>query len=301
MVPASNQVYKGVLFAVLATFIWSGNFIVARGVINDIPPITLAFFRWLCATIIILPFAWKSFTREKDKVTSRLHYFFWTSLFGVAIFNTFLYIAAHTTSAINMALIGTCSSPVFSIILAAIFLRERITTFSIIGILMCLAGVILLLVQGSLTRLINFEFTSGDIWVLGAAIFFAGYNIMVRKRPPGMHANTFLLVTFFIGTLQLLPFYVWEANHTAPVAWSGNLFLAVLYLGLGASVIAFLLWNSAIVKLGAGRTAMFGNLIPLFSSIEAVLILNEALSMIHLIAGTIIISGVVIANLKKYK
>jgi drug/metabolite transporter (DMT)-like permease len=198
-----------------------------------------------------------------------------------------------------MALIGTCSSPVFSIILAAIFLKEKITALRVAGMAMCLVGVALLLVRGSWERLMNFQFTSGDIWVLGAAIFFAGYNIMVRKKPAGISAYTFLFITFCLGTIQLLPFYVWESLNTEPIAWTDNLFLVVLYLGLGTSVIAFLLWNFSIAKLGAGRTALFGNLIPLFSSIEAVFILNEELTMIHLIAGLIIIAGVIIANMRR--
>jgi drug/metabolite transporter (DMT)-like permease len=99
----------------------------------------------------------------------------------------------------------------------------------------------------------------------------------------------------------LLPFYVWEARQSVPIEWTGNLILAVLYLGLGTSVIAFLLWNISIARLGAARTALFGNLIPLFSSLEAVLLLNEEVTFFHLVSGLMIVIGLVIANIKNYE
>jgi drug/metabolite transporter (DMT)-like permease len=161
-----------------------------------------------------------------------------------------------------------------------------------------LVGIIYLVVRGSFERLLNFHFTAGDLWVLGAAVFFAGYNVLVRKKPNAISPIVFLFITFLMGSILLLPFYFWEAKNNPPIEWTTNLFLIVLYLGLGTSVIAFLLWNSAIAKLGAARTALFGNLIPLFSSLEAVWLLNEDITIIHLISGLFIIVGLVIANLK---
>jgi drug/metabolite transporter (DMT)-like permease len=294
-----NKIYTGIAFAIVACIVWSGNFIVARAFIKDVPPVALSFFRWSTGTLILLPFTIKQLWKEKDLILQHKQYFFWTSVFGVAIFNTFLYIAAHTTSAINMALIGTCSSPIFSVFLAAVFLRERVTALRIIGMLVMLAGIIFLLVKGSWERLTTFHFTTGDLWVLGAAVFFAGYNIMVRKKPQGVTPMVFLFTTFFIGSMVLLPFYLWEKQHTAPVEWTTNLTLAVLYLGLGTSVIAFLLWNISISRLGAARTALFGNLIPLFSSIEALLLLHEEITPFHLISGVLIVIGLIIANFKR--
>jgi drug/metabolite transporter (DMT)-like permease len=295
----TNKVYTGIAFAILACIVWSGNFIVARAFINDVPPIALSFFRWSVATLILLPFAAKQLYKERHIISQNKSYFLFTSLFGVAIFNTFLYIAAHTTSAINMALIGTCSSPIFAVFLAAIFLREKVTALRIAGMLVMLTGIIFLVVKGSWQRLTNFHFTTGDLWVLGAAVFFAGYNIMVRKKPKEVSAIVFLFTTFLIGSTALLPFYLWETTYAAPVNWSNNLILAVIYLGLGTSVIAFLLWNAAIAKLGAARTALFGNLIPLFSSLEAVWLLNETITVVHLVSGILIVAGLIIANLKK--
>jgi drug/metabolite transporter (DMT)-like permease len=294
-----DRILTGIGLAVLATIVWSGNFIVARKVINDIPPVALAFFRWLCASIIIAPFAFKSFIAEQKELKPSLSFLFWTALFGVTLFNTFVYVAGHYSPAINLALIGTTSSPVMSIILAAIFLKERISIIRIFGLAICIVGIVLLLSQGSWEKLRGFHFSPGDWWILAAALSFAIYNIFVRKKPATISPLNFLFLTFTIGTLLLLPAWLWEARTAPVVNWNWNLFLIILYLGAGTSVLAFLLWNAAIRKLGAGRTALFGNLIPVFSTLEAVWLLGEQITTIHIISGLLVIGGLVIANLQK--
>jgi len=294
-----DRILIGISLAVLATIVWSGNFIVARKVINDIPPVALAFFRWLCASIIIAPFAIKSFIAERKELKLNFSFLFWTALFGVTLFNTFVYVAGHYSPAINLALIGTTSSPVMSIILAAIFLKERISIIRILGLTICIAGIILLLSQGSWEKLRGFHFSPGDWWILAAALSFAIYNIFVRRKPASISPLNFLFLTFAIGTLLLLPAYIWESRKAAAIHWDWNLLLIILYLGAGASVLAFLLWNAAIRRLGAGRTALFGNLIPIFSTMEAVWLLGEEITAIHIISGLLVIGGLVIANLQK--
>lgn len=295
----TKQLYIGIGLAVLATIVWSGNFIVARFVADKIPPISLAFYRWTTASVIMLPIAWKKFSEEKQVVMQNWKYILWVSLSGITLFNTFVYFAGHYSPAINLALIGTTSSPVFSIVLAAIFLKEKITPLRIIGLLLCISGIIYFIAQGSWEKLKNFHFSEGDALVLLGALAFAIYNIFVRKKPKELSAISFLFVIFCVGSLLLVPFFMWEVYNTPAVKWNTDLVLIILYLGAGTSVIAFLCWNVAIGKLGAARTALFGNLIPIFSTIEAVLLLNEEITMVHIIAGITVITGLVIANLKK--
>ena len=288
----------GIALAVLATLIWSGNFIVARGVYKEIPPISLAFYRWLIASLIIFPFAYKQFKKEKKIVLQNWKYFFWAALTGVTLFNTFVYIGAHYTIAINLALIGTTSSPIIAIILARIFLKEKLNSLKITGMLFCISGIIFLLCKGDFTNLLSLRFSTGDGWVLLAAFSFAVYNTLAKRKPVSISPVNFLFVVFTLGTILLLPFYLWELANSQTVNWNMNLILIILYLGLGTSVIAFLCWNIAIQKLGAGRTAMFGNLIPIFSSLEAVLLLNEQFTFVHVISMVVVITGLVLANLR---
>ncbi|MEQ1678105.1 MAG: DMT family transporter [Chitinophagaceae bacterium] len=293
---ATKNIYTGIGLAVLATFIWSGNFIVAKAVNKDIPPITLNFYRWLTASVIIFPFAYKKFKAEWKIVRQSWHYLFWISLTGIALFNTFVYVGAHYTSAINLALIGTTSSPILSIIFARIFLKEKIGLLKMMGLVLCITGVLILLSKGNFQNLIHLHFGTGDLWVLLAAFCFSIYNTMVKKKPVTITPVNFLFVIFSFGTIMVLPFFVWEMNTSPAVAWNYKLILAVLFLGIGASVICFYIWNIAIGKLGAGRTALFGNLIPVFSSIEAALFLHEDFTGIHIISMLVVFTGIVLAN-----
>jgi drug/metabolite transporter (DMT)-like permease len=290
---------KGILFAVAATLLWSGNFIVARGIINQVPPVTLSFFRWLTAAALLLPIALPKVKEDWFHIKGQVKYLFWTSLTGIAIFNTLVYVAGHYSPAINLALIGTTSSPVFALLLAAIFLKERIAPLRLVGMILCFAGIIVLLSKGSWSVLRHFHFAAGDLWVLAAAFSFAVYTILVRRKPKNLQSISFLWVIFAMGTLMLLPVYLWESTTHTNVNWTPGLAAIVLYLGLGASVIAFLIWNLAIGRLGAGRTAIFGNLIPLFSTLEAVVILGEPVRTIHLWSGLLILAGLLLANTKR--
>lgn len=291
-----NKTLYGATLAILATIIWSGNFVIARGVIHDIPPVTLSFYRWLTATLILLPFAGKYFFREWHLVWKQPLLFLIAAAFGISLFNTFVYVAGHHTTAVNMALIGTTSSPVMSVILARIFLKEKITPLRILGMAICIIGILLLLSKGHLENLRSLRFTEGDYWMLAAAFCFAVYNICARKRPAGMNSVNFLFTVFALGTLLLLPAYLLEYQRQGGIALSGSNVGAILYLGLGTSVICFLLWNIAIHQLGAGRTSLFGNLIPVFSSLEAVWLLGESVQWLHIISFGLVVLGLIIAN-----
>jgi drug/metabolite transporter (DMT)-like permease len=298
-----KYIYIGIGLAILATLVWSGNFVVARGVFKQIPPISLAFFRWLTATVLLAPFALQRFAVERKIIKKKFSYLFWTSLTGIALFNTFVYIAGHYSTAINMALIGTTSSPIIATILAAIFLREKTGWLRIIGIFICITGILVLISKGSWLALKSFQFSIGDGWVLLGALMFAIYNTLAKKKPVEISPVSFLFAIFALGTILLSPFFIAEnrqsltITQTAAIEWNISLVLNILYLGLGTSVISFLCWNAAIARLGAARTALFGNLIPIFSSLEAVVFLGEKITPVHYVSGLLVIGGLLLANI----
>jgi drug/metabolite transporter (DMT)-like permease len=236
---------------------------------------------------------------EKAFVFKNLKYFFWVALMGITLFNTFIYVAGHTTSAINLALIGTTAAPIFAVIISAIFLKEIITPLRLTGLLFCITGVVVLLSKGSINTLLAFRFTAGDVWILLSAFVFSIYTVLVKRKPATISPVTFLFVIFIGGTLLLLPLFIIEKIVMPPVVWDGNLLGSILYLGIGASVVSFFCWNSAIARIGSVRTALFGNLIPIFSTLEAVWLLGETITVVHIVSGVLVITGLVIANLKK--
>lgn len=294
---APSNVTLGILLAVAATIIWSGNFIISRAVNTEIAPVALSFYRWATAVVLLLPFAWKHIQPAWNIVKKHKAYFFWASFTGITLFNTFVYVAGQTSTAINMALIGTTSSPIISVILAHYFLKEHINLRRIIGMVLCICGILFLLSKGSFTNLLHLQFTKGDVWILLAAASFACYNIFARKRPQEMSAMGFLFFVFACGTALLLPAYIVESFFVPPIQWSWKITGSIVYLGLGTSVISFLFWNRSIKELGAGRTALFGNLIPIFSSIEAVILLGEQITIIHIISFVLIVAGLAVDNL----
>lgn len=298
MNPKTKATYAGIGLAVLAAFIWSGNFIIARKVIRDIPPVSLAFYRWLLASAIIFPFAMARFSREWRVARSSLPYLFWAALTGVALFNTFVYIGAHHTSAIKLTLIGTTTSPIVATVLARVFLHEKLGLLKICGLLLCIVGVLVLLSNGSFEALLQLKFSRGDLWVIAAGFCFAVYNTMVKKKPTGISPINFLFLIFSIGTFLLLPFYLFELSEAPKAAWSTELILFIIYLGLGASVICFIIWNMAIHKIGAARTILFGNMIPIFGTIGSVVLLHEKFEWIYLVSMLIVFAGIILANIR---
>ena len=290
----NKQVQIGTILAIITCVIWSGNFIVSRYSIQLAGPISLAFFRWSIGTITMLPFAIQNFKKEKQLFKDNFSYFFWMALVGVAVYNTMIYQAGHSSTAINMALYGSIIHPIVATLLAAWLVQEKLNWKSIAGIVLGVIGIIVLLSKGDIQTLLHFKFSTGDLWMIGAGCCFGTYNVFVRKKPIGISNNSFLLVLFAIGTILLCPFAIYEMNYIQPVHFNKQLLFIVLYLGIGNSTIAYLLWNKAIHTLGSAKTALFGTLIPFLSSIEALFILNEQFNIFQIISGGIIICGIVI-------
>ena len=296
--PQKKDQIFGIGLAVLATMIWAGNFVISKGVNQLIGPISLAFFRWTLASLIIIPLAWSSFKKEKLYIKENIRYLFWVSLSGIALFNTCIYVSGHFTSAINMALIGTTSSPIFATIFAVVFLKEKINASRLIGLIICIIGILVLLSKGSFEKLLSLHFGIGDLWILAAGFCFAVYSVLVRKKPATISSLHFLMLIFSMGAMMLFPFFLIETWYLPKPQFTPALIGSIIYLGFGTSVIAFLCWNIALQKLGTSRTVLFGNLTPIFSTLEAVLILGEKFSNIHILSGIMVIGGLVIANLQ---
>jgi len=176
-----QHLLKGFAFAFLAVILWSGNFVVARALHGKIPPVSLSFFRWLVATVVLFPIAYNNVKKEWKDLVPHARYLSLTALAGVTVFNTFIYIAGKYTTATNMALIGTTAAPVFVFLISALFLRQKLSLYQYAGISLCLAGILALLSKGNLDQLRHFRFTTVYLWVLASALSFAFYTLLVRK------------------------------------------------------------------------------------------------------------------------
>lgn len=285
----------GIGFAVLATVIWSGNFIIARGMAESVPPATLAFMRWSVASLAVLPLGLGALLRDWPVVRRNLPVLLLTSLLGVTVFNTVIYLAGQTTVTLNLSLISA-TFPVFVIILSRIFLGEPVSVRRVLGISLTIGGVVSLVVHGDLDRLRTLSFASGDLWMLSASFIFAVYSLLVRRKPRDMSQNGFLAFTFLAGLVMLIPWMLWEQAGSSWPAMTTPVIGSVLYIGLMASLAAYFCWNMAVASIGPAKAGFIYYSLPLFSAAEAYLILGEPVTLLHVLSGVCVLSGIIVAT-----
>jgi len=291
----SNSIVAGYLFAIGATAIWSGNFIVARGLSDSIPPVSLAFYRWMVAILVFTPFALKNIFQEWATIKKHSGYFFITSFLGITTFNTLIYYAGHSTTAMNLSLIAI-TFPIFIIILSRVLYKELITIKKGIGISLVLIGVLFLITKGNLATLLDISFNIGDVWMLVASVIFSVYSLLLKNKPEGISIKALQLSTFILGTFLLIPFFLWEQANVSQSFLNQTTIPAILYVGIFASLCAFVLWNKSIVILGPSKAGMVYYTLPLFSGFLGYLFLKESISMIHFYSMLFIFSGIIITN-----
>ncbi len=267
----------------------------ARGVVDTFPPVSLALFRWAVAVLIILPITLPRLWRARDLIKGNILYFSLLGFLGVTLFNTIVYISGHTTDTTNLSLIAS-SSPIFLIILSRVFLGERITINRISGVFIAVLGLMILITEGKLEILLGLSFNRGDLYMIIASMVFAVYSILVRKKPEGVDQLTFIAVFFVIGFLTLIPWAMLEWTYTAIPEVNLSLALVFLYLGLGNSILAFLFWNKSLATIGPARTGLVYYTLPLFSGLEAYLILGEGVLFSDILGGILIIVGIIIGK-----
>ncbi len=291
----ASSILKGYLFVFGATAIWSGNFIVARGLSDSIPPVSLAFYRWSVAVIIFTPFAMKNLLQEWPVIKKHLLYLSITSFLGITTFNTLIYFAGHKTTALNLSLIAI-TFPIFIILFSRVLYKELLTVKKGFGIALVLLGVLFLITKGRLSRLLSISFNIGDVWMLMASIIFAVYSLFLKHKPDNMSISALQLCTFILGLSFLFPFFLWEHTRVHGLFLNGTTIPAILYIGIFASLGAFVLWNKSIVILGPSKAGMVYYTLPLFSGFAGYLFLNESISMVNFYSMILIFTGIIAVN-----
>lgn len=289
---------RGVFLAFIATLLWSGNFIVSRMLASDVPPFTLAFLRWAVALLFLIPLSWKDLPAALPIVRHKIGYFLLAAFFGVACFNSFVYIAGHSTNAINMALLAT-TSPIFTLLLVWLLRIETASLMRVFALVLAFMGVLCIISRGDIQVLSQMTFSSGDFWALASAFCFAAYSIMVRSCPSTVSSSVFLVTVITLGCLMLLPGMIYELSSGLRIVWQTSLIWHILYLSLGASVISYLCWNKAISLIGAANTSMIYYTLPIMTSLEAVWLLNETIGIYHVIGGVCIVASILMTLTRK--
>jgi drug/metabolite transporter (DMT)-like permease len=290
-----NKAVIGSVLALLATALWSGNFVVARGLSESIHPFSLSFYRWLVATIVFTPFAIRGVINEREIIKKNIVYLLVTALLGVSLFNTLIYFAGRSTDAVNMSLV-MLTFPIFILLISVVFFKEKMSLYKVAGIVIVVVGVIGIVTKGQLSDLKNLELNSGDSLMLLAAFVFAIHSILVKKKPDRLSIFSLQYVTFLAGMLMLLPFHIWASFQAKYGEFTSPMLLSFLYIGICSSLISFVSWNKAIDKIGAVSAGMIYYLLPFFSGLVAWIVLGEKFNYYHLVSGAIIIAGIILSN-----
>lgn len=290
-----KQGFLGYGSALLATVIWSGNFVAARAVADLIPPWQCNFWRWFVALAVILPFAWKGMRADWPVIRREWRYLSFMALLGVTLMNTLIYKAGQTTASLNMALLVP-TAPIVILVFSRLLYGEPITARRLGGMLLVLAGVCLLVSRGDLSRLTGLHFASGDVWALGGAFCFGLYSLFMRRRPRELSALGFNVATFALGLLFSLPFTAAEACLLPLPRLEPAVIISILYTGVGCSFVSFWLWTLAVDRIGPVRAGIVYYSLPVFAAAGSFLVLGERVTGAQLAGGSLVIGGILAAT-----
>jgi drug/metabolite transporter (DMT)-like permease len=254
----------------------------------------LAFWRWSLATIFLLPFAWKQAALDWKTVLVHWKMMLLLSITGTSVFNTLLYVSVQTTTAINAALIQTVM-PAVIVIFSLLIFREKIRFGQLIGVAVSMAGAMVVIMRGHVSNVLHLAVVRGDLVMFLAIFFYALYSVFLKKRP-AMHPLSFLLYIMAIGSLGLLPIYIWESVGSSAAGLEPTFLFSILYFALFPSLVAYFCWNKGVELIGANRAGLFINLIPVFASLMAVVWLQEALEWFHFAGLLLVFIGMVLFN-----
>jgi len=281
-------------------FFWASSFVLARAMHDVIPPVAMAYWRWLGGFILVLAIGGWRHARE-DWPILRRHWpiLFVLAAFGVGAYNTLAYIGLRTTTAINASLLQS-AMPLIILACTFVLFGERPSLRQVIAVCVSLLGVALIGAHGSLETLSSLSVNPGDLWIVLGMVVYSIYSALLRRRP-AVHPLSFLAATFAIGSSLLLPLMIWEYEGGAVLHPTPLALLTLLYLAAFPAFVAYLFFNRGVELIGANRAGQFMHLIPVFGTVLAVLFLGEAFRLYHAAGIGLIAVGIAMASEKGRK
>ena len=275
----------------------ASNLVVARGGVEYVPPISLAFWRWTLVFLILLPFTYVSLKKNQKIMKKEYKKLFFLGATGCGVCGAFPFLAGQTTTVTNMGIIYT-SSPIFIILISGIFFNEKINLTKIIGLISCLIGVFAIIIKGNFHLLINLNFTIGDLWMLAAATGWALYSIYLFYWKTKLEIfQRFTLIAFF-GAISLLPFYIGEEIYFEKTIFNKEFFMWVIFAAISPGIIAFTLYTITQKKLGASLTGFTLYIFTIYGAIYGYFLFDEKLENYHLIGTILVFIGIYLAKKK---
>ncbi|MEN3980252.1 DMT family transporter [Acinetobacter sp. CWB-B33] len=282
-----------VLLPLLSVFIWSLNIAVTRYVTEYISPVSISFYRWLVAFIMLTPFMLPQLYKNRALIQQHWKQLAVLAAFGMVLYQGLSYSAAHYTTATNMGIINAFI-PVFTILVSVFILKEWPNRFALLGCLISFSGLLLVIAKGHWANLLSLGGHAGDAIMLAAVFFYAFYGVLLKKWQLKIPLFISVYVQIFFALLYHLPFVLYFGLDAinAQNVWS------VLYAGMFPSLAAPLLWMLSIQYLGPNQTSIFMNLMPIVTAAIAYCWLGEQWTAYHSIGTALAILGVLLAQKK---
>ena len=287
---------KAYIMLVCASLFWSGNFIIGKfAFITDIPPLSLVFYRWLLVWIILLPFTFKEIIKYKKTIIKNLPTLFFLGLTSVGLFNSFTYLSLMYTQVINSTLFNT-AIPAIIILICFLFKIESTNKFQIIGLIVSIIGIISIITKLNLNILLSLDFNKGDLIMIGGVLSWGVYSSLLKKKNFTLPLLTLVHVICTFGLICVTPQYIYELSQGLVIKFDINLFYILIFLAIFPSIGSYYCWAGAVSIIGANRAGISLSLIPLFSSILAILLFKEQFQFFHLVGSILIIIGLFLSN-----
>jgi drug/metabolite transporter (DMT)-like permease len=293
-----SQNKSAYVFLILATLFWSGNFIVGKAAsIFEIPPFTLNFYRWTFAWLILAPFTLKEIIKKKDHLLQNIKLILILGITSITIFNSIVYYSLNFTQVISGVLMIS-TIPVMIIFFSWVFKIEKTNIYQILGVIFSLIGVAIIVTKANLDLLINLDFNKGDLWMVVAMFSWAMYSALLRKKKFELSQLSLLEVIISAGLVLLIPAYLIEMSLGFKLNVNMPFILTLGYVVLFPGLASFICWIKGIAIIGSNRSGIFLHLMPIFSTLLAILIFKEKFMNFHLLGAAFIVSGIFLSSKK---
>lgn len=288
------------IFLLFATLFWSGNFIVGKAAsLFEIPPFTLNFYRWLFAWLILAPFTFKEIIEKKKYIFKNIKLIMILGITSITFFNSIVYYSLNFTHVISGVLMIS-TIPVMIIFFSWIFKIEKTNVYQITGVIFSLFGVAVIITKAELSILLDLNFNKGDLWMVVAMFSWAIYSTLLKKKKHELSQISLLETIITMGLIFLLPIYFIEMKMGYHVTLNVPFVLTLTYVVLFPGLASFLCWIKGIAIIGTNRSGIFLHLMPIMSTIMAIIIFGEKFMFFHLAGAALILIGILLSNKKNY-
>lgn len=278
----------------LATLGWGGNAVAGKLATDGWEPFTLTCLRWFLVTLVLLPFAWKPMWSDRAIIARRWWYFLIVCGFPMGLFNLLMFLALNYTTAINVS-IEQASMPLFIILANYAVMSQRVSSLQMVGVFVSILGVLVTSTHGKPLMLVENGLNKGDAIMLLACFFYATYTFALRWKPK-VHWMSFIWMIAAGACLISVPFAFYESSTVdVSVLGKGEWFI-LIYVVIIPSIVCQLCFARGVELLGGNRAGLFINLVPLFGSLLAVLIIGEQFQWFHAVGLIMVVGGIMLAE-----